>query len=167
MLSSKGNPFNHAHNEQAVAEDSLYVRNYKPTDIFFSKQEASIPKKRVTDRNRSSVFDTDLQAPSKPTRIDRMASDVFFGGNVSTRFGDYEPSVSAPRRSSAGRSSQQDSIDASIHAQNEELLRMEQEYREEAKAINHEPAPVTEQQEYYNEAPAAPKRKLKYSMVIL
>ena len=94
--------------EEEQPED-VYVRGYKPTDIFNLAPLANVPGKRqIVDRNRSSVFGNNsddgnlAQSASKP---DRMKSDIFFGGNSAStaRFGGYEPSVgtSNSRRSSA------------------------------------------------------------------
>ncbi|KAI8894762.1 hypothetical protein BC833DRAFT_603635 [Globomyces pollinis-pini] len=84
-------------------EQSLYVRNYKPTDIFGLNEEPQAPRRDVIDRNRSTVFDRDpVSAVVSRTnsKKDFMASDIFFGGNspAKTRFGSYEPSGAAPRR---------------------------------------------------------------------
>ncbi|KAJ3261002.1 hypothetical protein HK103_006957 [Boothiomyces macroporosus] len=80
-------------------EQPLYARNYKPTDIFMTT-DVPTPRRKVVDRNRSSVFDMDPAAPIErsPYKKDHMASDIFFGG-YPVKFGGYEPSVNAPRRS--------------------------------------------------------------------
>ncbi len=89
--------------EVAYQQDS-YPRNYKATDIFNLQPDANATgKRRVFDRNRSSVFDADAPSPTVTPRKDRMASDIFFGGNspAAARFGGYEPSTGNSRRSSA------------------------------------------------------------------
>ncbi|KAJ3268838.1 hypothetical protein HDV01_002157 [Terramyces sp. JEL0728] len=80
-------------------EQSLYLRNYKPTDIFMTS-DVPAPRRKVVDRNRSSVFDADpvAQTERPPFKKDHMASDIFFGG-YPVKFGGYEPTVSATRRS--------------------------------------------------------------------
>lgn len=78
--------------------------NYKTTDIFhLAPDSTQTGKRRVVDRNQSSVFGGSIQAPTQ-VKKDRMASDIFFGGNVdaNARFGGYESSIGgSSRRSSA------------------------------------------------------------------
>ncbi|KAJ3336488.1 hypothetical protein HDU91_001765, partial [Kappamyces sp. JEL0680] len=89
--------------ESSYPEESF--RNYKPTDIFNLAPASATPGKRQhVDRNRSSLFRNEgSAAPTLTAKPDRMASDIFFGGNspASTRFGGYEPSTGLSRRSSA------------------------------------------------------------------
>jgi hypothetical protein len=93
--------------EDNYQEQDKHVGNYKPTDIFNLAPAAATAGKRFSvDRNRSSVFAADDgSGPSSSfnPRKDRMASDIFFGGNqpATARFGAYEPSSGISRRSSA------------------------------------------------------------------
>ncbi|KAJ3325350.1 hypothetical protein HDV06_004209 [Boothiomyces sp. JEL0866] len=102
-------------------EQQLYVRNYKPTDIFMTA-DVPTPRRKVVDRNRSSVFDTDPVAPTErsPFKKDHMASDIFFGG-YPVKFGGYEPSANAPRRSRGEAKEEQ----ASFHQEKQEQIHYE------------------------------------------
>ena len=86
-------------------QEDVYVRGYKPTDIFNLAPLANTTGKRqIVDRNRSSVFNNDSNSNSyhqlSPLKKDRMKSDIFFSPNAA-KFGQYEPSVGNSRRSSA------------------------------------------------------------------
>jgi hypothetical protein len=76
-----------------------YPTHYQKTDIFNISPEVKTEKRAQIDRNKSSVFGKDAAQVHTP-RKDRMASDIFFGGNTTNqRFDGYEPSLS--RQSSA------------------------------------------------------------------
>lgn len=97
MLSQQGNHDNE--------QEDVYVRGYKPTDIFNLAPPANAPGKRlIVDRNRSSVFNndsaSDVYQQAAPLKNDRMKSDIFFAP-ATARFGQYEPSLGNSRRSSA------------------------------------------------------------------
>ena len=88
-----------------IEQEDLYVRGYKPTDIFNLAPLPNVTGKRqIVDRNRSSVFNndskTDYYQQSTPLKNDRMKSDIFFSPTAA-KFGQYEPSVGNSRRSSA------------------------------------------------------------------
>ena len=70
-----------------------YPKHYQKTDIFNLSPLATPQRRAQVDRNKSSVFGTDA-APTQTPRKDHMASDIFFGGNTTQKFGGYEPSFS-------------------------------------------------------------------------
>jgi hypothetical protein len=76
-----------------------FPKHYQKTDIFNLSPAVKSEKRAQIDRNQSSVFGKDVAQVHTP-RKDRMASDIFFGGNTtSQRFTGYELS----RQSSANQ----------------------------------------------------------------
>lgn len=123
--------------DQEPEFDDIYVKAYKPTDIFnLAPQPVVYGKRQIVDRNRSSLFKNEegqaqnmryllgfsctYIAPFSSStgnlyKPDRMASDIFFGGNSgpAERFGTYSPSTGISRRSSANKSVAQADVDTS------------------------------------------------------
>jgi hypothetical protein len=86
-------------NSRPDSYQSDNARNDKRSDIFFREaSQVATPTRTILDRNRSSVFDNDPVDYRKNYRENRHSSDIFFSGNQPTKFGNYEPSVSAQKR---------------------------------------------------------------------
>lgn len=86
-------------NSRPHSYQSDIARNDKRSDIFFREaSRVAIPTRTILDRNRSSVFDNEPVEYRKNYRENRHGSDIFFSGNQPTKFGSYEPSVSAQKR---------------------------------------------------------------------
>jgi hypothetical protein len=81
------------------AEQFNGSRNNTKSDIFFLQTEKATPKKVSMDRNRSTVFDKEPIELKQVNRPHRLNSDIFFCGNPElARFGNYVPSMAAPKR---------------------------------------------------------------------
>lgn len=127
--------------------DDIYVKGYKRTDIFNLAPDV-IPygKRQVVDRNRSSLFKSESsqnENSQMPPKKDRMASDIFFGGNVdpATRFGAYQPSNGNSRRSSAA---------AKYEADHHEQTIAQAEHHEQAPR---DTLPPSSESRYYSSQP--------------